>query len=137
MQNSFLFINCVFEEKLFLIYIVDLINFNFNNLLTILVDTIPPTIQNCPSDILRSVEFGASGTSVSWTEPTAVDASGVATLSSRSHSPGTTFPVGSTTVLYRFVDGSGNQAECSFTVTVSTGECKQMKFAPHTAYIQT
>ena len=70
----------------------------------------------------ETVGLNIGGAIVSWTEPTATDDSGIATLLSRSHAPGQFFVVGSTQVTYRFVDGSGNVAECTFTVTVIEGK---------------
>ena len=85
------------------------------------MDTIPPTIA-CINDVVDTVNTGVTGTIVTWTEPTATDNSGTATLSSRTHAPGTFFLVGTTDVTYTFVDSSGNSATCTFTVTVI--ECK-------------
>ncbi|XP_071488839.1 hyalin-like [Diadema antillarum] len=81
-------------------------------------DTTPP-VPTCP-DITRTVELGVTGTQVTWTEPTATDASGVVNIVSRSINPGTFFPVGTTDVTYTFADGSGNTANCTFRVTVIT-----------------
>ena len=54
---------------------------------------------------------------VSWEEPSATDSSGNPQRI-RSHSPGTRFPIGETTVRYTFTDTSGNSATCTFTITV-------------------
>ncbi|XP_041472957.1 hyalin isoform X48 [Lytechinus variegatus] len=84
------------------------------------VDTTPPTV-NCVSDVVRVVELGTTSLAVVYTEPTATDISGTASLVSRSHTPGQNFPLGSTVVSYFFTDASGNNAEvCTFTVTVTT-----------------
>ncbi|XP_072172386.1 uncharacterized protein [Diadema setosum] len=84
------------------------------------VDTTPPSVT-CVSNVVQTVELGTTGAQVFFTEPTAVDNSGQATLLSRSNAPGDFFPVGTTTVTYLFVDPSGNQAApCSFTVTVTS-----------------
>ena len=58
---------------------------------------------------------------MTWISPTATDNSGVVALASRSHSSGQFFSTGSTTVIYRFVDGSGNEAICSFDVNILEG----------------
>ena len=56
---------------------------------------------------------------VSWTEPTAFDDSGTANLEFQSFRPGTFFEVNQPSeVIYTFVDPSGNEAICSFTVSV-------------------
>ena len=84
------------------------------------VDDIPPVISGC-EDAEATIGFNVGGAIVSWVEPTATDNSGVATLLSRSRAPGQFFVVGSTPVTYRFVDGSGNIAECTFNVVVIEG----------------
>ncbi|XP_072051832.1 uncharacterized protein [Amphiura filiformis] len=82
------------------------------------VDTLVPVISGCPSSDTYSVPFGTSSRSVTWIEPTAVDNSGGQPTLSRTHQPGQNFPVGATPVTYTFTDSSGNQAQCSFTITV-------------------
>ncbi|XP_072049429.1 uncharacterized protein [Amphiura filiformis] len=81
------------------------------------VDTIPPVIS-CIHNISQTVNNGVGGTTVNWTEPTATDNSGTVTLATRSHNPGSFFPVGTTNVTYKFVDGSNNSANCTFNVSV-------------------
>ncbi|XP_072046098.1 hyalin-like [Amphiura filiformis] len=80
------------------------------------VDSIPPTIHDCPSDIVKEIEVGTSNASVFWIPPTATDVSGNATLVSQSHHPGDTFAATDTSVFYIFVDGSGNENSCSFDI---------------------
>ncbi len=84
------------------------------------MDTTPPVIA-CTGNIAETVNFGQGGTTVNYVEPTATDNSGIVNLASRSHIPGNFFIVGTTTVTYRFVDGAGNSATCSFDVTVTAG----------------
>ena len=55
---------------------------------------------------------------VPWTEPTATDNSGMIPTVTQSHQPGDSFPVGSTQVTYTFTDMTGNQATCSFSLTI-------------------
>ena len=55
---------------------------------------------------------------VRWIEPTAADNSGLTVTRTRSHIPGSTFPVGETTVIYQFTDFFGNSAICTFKVIV-------------------
>ena len=81
------------------------------------VDTTPPVIT-CVQDTLATVPIGTVSTPVSWVEPTATDESGVVSLTSRSHAPGSSFAPGTTTVTYVFTDGAGNSATCSFNVIV-------------------
>lgn len=101
---------------------LNMLTFFFILHLTI-ADTIPPTIQNCPADLSSITELGSGGTVVTWTEPTAVDLSGVANLIAQSHQSGSFFPVGMTEITYTYADNSGNSADCVFTVTVNTGLC--------------
>ena len=86
------------------------------------VDEVPPVIENC-EDVSANIMINIGGSQVSWSEPTATDNSGIVSLQSRSHAPGQFFVVGSTPVTYVFVDGSGNTAECTFSVAVIEGKC--------------
>ena len=87
---------------------------------TVVVDSTPPTISNCPSDITVNVDPGLCSAVVSWTAPTADDNCGIASFTS-THSPGATFATGTTTVTYTATDTNGNTntVPCSFTVTVN------------------
>ena len=89
--------------------------------LYLLVDTTPPSISLCPSDIIKNVEIGVVNVSVNWTQPVATDLSENVTLLNQSHRPGENFTIGRTTVAYRFVDGSNNEAACIFEVLVNQG----------------
>ena len=55
---------------------------------------------------------------VTWTERIATDNSGMTPAVTQTHQPGDSFNVGTATVTYTFTDMSGNQAQCSFTVTI-------------------
>ncbi len=79
-----------------------------------LSDNVAPVIVNCPSNIVIS----NPSTPVSWTAPYATDLCSTPTITSN-FTPGSTFPVGSTTVVYSAVDGCGNSASCSFNVIVN------------------
>ncbi len=88
------------------------------------VDNTKPIVSGCPANI--SVSTGAGRTTcdqvATWTEPTATDnctATGNL-IRTRSHAPGSTFPVGTTAVTYTFTDAAGNVSNvCSFNVTVT------------------
>ena len=84
------------------------------------VDTTPPVIA-CINDVTTTTTAGSTGTTVTWTEPTATDNSGVVSLTGRTHQPGTFFNIGTTQVTYTFTDGSGNSATCTFNVNVVSG----------------
>ncbi|MBX2966649.1 MAG: HYR domain-containing protein [Cyclobacteriaceae bacterium] len=79
------------------------------------VDNSPPAFNSCPLNVVQDVVSGCSRT-VSWTAPVVQDNCSF-TLTA-SHVPGTNFPVGVTTVSYTATDQAGNQATCSFTVTI-------------------
>ncbi|XP_041454248.1 mucin-17-like isoform X7 [Lytechinus variegatus] len=84
-----------------------------------ITDNVDPVISGCPDDINIDIPIGSTGVAVTWTEPTATDNSGVVPTFTSTSSPGDTFGIGATQVSYTFTDGSGNNAFCIFTVTVS------------------
>ena len=61
---------------------------------------------------------GRTSGTLTWTEPTVTDDSGMTPTVTQTHQPGDSFNVGTTAVTYTFNDIAGNQAQCSFTVTV-------------------
>ncbi len=79
-------------------------------------DETAPAFQNCSPEIV--VKVGATCvSSVSWAVPTVSDNCGLATVTS-SHSPGDTFPIGTTEVNYTAIDINGNVSVCQFNVVV-------------------
>jgi hypothetical protein len=84
------------------------------------LDTVPPLITGCPGNILVHADGGSCGTVVNYLPPTSTDACGAVVLAvdQVAHQPGSTFPVGSTTVQYTATDLNGNSALCTFTVDV-------------------
>lgn len=80
-------------------------------------DNTPPTIENCPSNIRLTSQFGGLVVA-SWITPTVSDNSGFVELLFLSHMSLSQFPVGDTAVSYIYVDPSNNQAACTFIVTV-------------------
>src|SRR5205085_2094402 len=83
-------------------------------------DTQAPTI-NCPSSIVVAADPGQCSRSNVTFLVTATDNCTVTNLTSTPAS-GSTFPVGVTTVTNIATDGAGNQASCTFTVTVQDTE---------------
>ena len=82
--------------------------------------TLPPTFTNCPpSDVSMSYTPGVCGAMVTWTPPTA-SADAVSVTSN--YSPGDWFLPGTTAVIYRAEDASGNVSVCTFNVTVEDEE---------------
>ncbi len=81
------------------------------------IDTIAPTLINCPADI--TVTAGANCQAVAnWTAPTATDNCELRILSSNAQ-PGAVFTEGTNTITYTAEDIYGNQSTCSFVVTVN------------------
>ena len=81
-------------------------------------DTSPPVISGCPASITFMSPIGSTQLEITWTEPTAVDNSGLGPIRTQTHQPTDSFPVGTTAVTYTFTDQAGNSAECSFDVTI-------------------
>ena len=80
------------------------------------VDTTPPIVQNCPTDLTVNAEHDICGATVSFVPPTFTDS--CAFTVTATHHSGDFFPVGSTVVTTTAVDSSGNTCTFSFTVTV-------------------
>ncbi len=74
-----------------------------------------PVFTNCPTNI-NSNTIGTTAI-VNWTAPTATDNCGIPTITS-THNSGTSFPIGTTIVLYTASDAKGNKSTCSFNITV-------------------
>ncbi|XP_072049004.1 uncharacterized protein [Amphiura filiformis] len=85
------------------------------------VDKESPVILDIPDNILKNTDVGLSSATVSWTEPTASDNSESVTITS-SHTPGSSFFIGDTTVTYTAVDPSSNTVTASFIVTIQDKE---------------
>lgn len=81
------------------------------------VDTTGPALTGIPADF--TVEAAtAAGNVVTYTSPTATDASDGGATVTCSPSSGSTFPLGLTTVTCTATDGSGNSSQASFVVEV-------------------
>ena len=86
-------------------------------------DVTPPVVSGCPAAINVNNDAGACTAAVSWTEPTANDdCVGAMTFTTRSHAPGSVFPLGTTPVTYTFTDLASNTSTCTFNVTVTDNE---------------
>jgi hypothetical protein len=90
------------------------------------LDNIAPVISSCPGNI--TVNTGATATACSatatWTPPAVTENCSYTTTVTSSPTaglttPGSAFPVGTTTVTYTFEDQSGNKATCAFDVVVN------------------
>jgi gliding motility-associated-like protein len=80
------------------------------------VDNIDPVLS-CPSNMVVYGAADSTLTSVSWTAATATDNCTIDTVYSDVQI-GAFLPLGSTTVTYVAVDGSGNTDTCSFNISV-------------------
>ena len=81
------------------------------------IDNEFPVISNCPSDMLVVDNIVDCEVAVTWVEPTASDNCSLSSFTS-DYLPGSIFPSGHTTVTYTAVDGSGNDTQCAFTISV-------------------
>ncbi len=79
-------------------------------------DTTPPAVS-CPAD-LTAEATSASGARVDYPAASASDAVTAAPALSYSIASGSGFPLGNTAVQATAIDAAGNQASCSFNVTV-------------------
>src|SRR5581483_7899297 len=80
-------------------------------------DTTAPSFSNVPgSQTLEAT--GPSGAVATWTPPTASDTVDASVTITSDHSPGDTFAVGTTSVIYIATDDAGNHAKHSFDIDV-------------------
>ncbi|MBA3899945.1 MAG: HYR domain-containing protein, partial [Bacteroidetes bacterium] len=96
------------------------------------IDNQNPVIS-CPSNINVNAT-SAAGAVVNYNTPVGTDNCTATTTRTAGLASGSAFPNGTTTVTHQVVDGSGNVAQCSFTVTVIA--CNSPSFANHNSYIQ-
>ena len=96
-------------------------------------DTEKPVILGCPSNITQVNDLGNCSAVVTWTEPTATDNCTLpgSLVWTKSHIPGSSFPVGTTTVTYTATDAVNNTSlVCSFTVTVNDTQIPTVSSIP-------
>ncbi len=96
-------------------------NTNFCTFNITVLDTEEPTFDLCPDDIEVDIDEGECVAVVNYDLPEMSDnCAGTITLTLvEGLASGSTFPVGSTTIVYEAEDDAGNIATCSFTVTVA------------------
>jgi hypothetical protein len=80
-----------------------------------------PVLSNMPANITGANDAGLCTRVVTWTAPTFTD-NCTGTVLTSTHTPGSAFPVGTTTVTYTATDNNGNATSASFTVTVTDTE---------------
>ncbi|MBK8196176.1 MAG: HYR domain-containing protein [Lewinellaceae bacterium] len=91
----------------------------------VVIDNDDPTVQECPEDITVSNDPGVCGAEVEYTVlfEDNCDGSDLEGYLVEGYLSGEVFPVGTTTVVWRYVDQASNDfAECLFTVTVNDTE---------------
>ncbi|MFM9986466.1 MAG: HYR domain-containing protein, partial [Flavobacteriales bacterium] len=88
------------------------------------VDNEEPIVV-CTDDIVMNNDPGVCGAMINYIVPSYIDncgnVEGIVTLI-EGLAPGSTFPVGTTEVIYEVEDGSGNVTVCTFNVTISDTE---------------
>uniref|UniRef100_A0A667ZKN9 Sushi, von Willebrand factor type A, EGF and pentraxin domain-containing protein 1 n=1 Tax=Myripristis murdjan TaxID=586833 RepID=A0A667ZKN9_9TELE len=86
---------------------------------TTCTDSEPPWIQ-CPQDVVAETDERRGTANISWNAPAATDNSReeVVVQVKPVYSPPQLLPIGKETITYIATDRSGNQANCSFTVSV-------------------
>ncbi|HLP12161.1 MAG TPA: DUF2341 domain-containing protein [Flavobacteriales bacterium] len=95
------------------------------------VDDQVPVFTSCPVNITVASNPGLCSAVVSWTAPAASDNCSGLTLVQTSGLPsGSTFPVGTTPVVFTATDASGNVALCSFNVTVTDAQAPVFSSCP-------
>ncbi|WP_452233206.1 HYR domain-containing protein [Lacinutrix sp. MEBiC02595] len=100
----------------------------------VIIDTILPSFNSCPSNVSRNNDPGACGAIVNYTIPTATDSCGIATVTQTDVTgltSGSLFPIGTTTIEYTATDGHGNNTICSFTVIVTDTELPTISCPPN------
>ena len=85
----------------------------------LITDTEIPVIFGIPSTQNVNTDAGSAIAVVSWTPPIARDNSRKAVTLTSNYNPGSSFPIGTTTVTYTATDVYNNQAIASFDVIVT------------------
>jgi hypothetical protein len=98
-------------------------------------DNVNPIITGCPADIAVNVGSPNCSNIVTWTEPTVTDNCSSTILLTSDHHSGDMFVAGNTVVTYIAKDLSGNEATCSFTVTVTDVSMPVFTSCPEDAVI--
>ncbi|MGH8004731.1 MAG: HYR domain-containing protein, partial [Limisphaerales bacterium] len=91
-------------------------------------DTESPTIS-CPANIVQSNDPGQCGATVNYSAPATDNCPGV--VVNCTPPPSSFFPIGTTAVNCTATDAAGNQASCSFTVTVNDTEDPTISCPPN------
>ncbi len=95
-------------------------NISWYTQVVVVLDNEGPVIANCPDTTLYATASGSNCEAlVSWPAIIATDAcSGMRSIST-THSPGSSFEIGTTSVTVTAIDNSDNETICTFNVVVS------------------
>ncbi len=86
---------------------------------------------NCPNNISELSTLSNCGSVINYATPVGTDnCPGVSTVITAGFPSGSPFPEGTTTVTYLTIDASGNQNDCSFTVTIDPVPNGDMSIPP-------
>jgi N-acetylneuraminic acid mutarotase len=88
-------------------------------IISITVQDEPPMLT-CPADIILEAT-NREGTVATWPDATASDSLSEPEIT-YSHPSGSTFPIGTTSVIVTATDSAGNSTQCTFQVTVTAGD---------------
>lgn len=86
----------------------------------------PPVISDCPLDVESAVAVGAACTEVTWTAPSVIDDRETVIPILPQIMPGDCLPAGVYDVVYIYVDLSNQASSCSFRVTVTQLQGRQL-----------
>ncbi|OQR73826.1 sushi [Tropilaelaps mercedesae] len=87
------------------------------------IDEEPPTVDRCESPGV-TISSDGQGAKVVWEEPLFSDNSNEDVFIWSSHKPGQYFLINDTTVTYFATDNSGNNASCTFNITIKANKCE-------------
>ncbi|KAJ7327775.1 hypothetical protein OS493_026654 [Desmophyllum pertusum] len=88
------------------------------------LDTEPPVFTDCPKDIMIDDNTVTDYIRINWNRPTATDNSGVPPSVTSNRQSGALFRVpGSHVVSYKAIDAAGNEATCTFRITLKRKTC--------------
>jgi hypothetical protein len=97
---------------------------NFGNQNTVthsfsIIDNVAPTITSVPNNVTITADANTCEATYSWNPPIVSD-NCVGVSMTSNYLPGSSFPIGTTTVTYTATDASGNTANVSFEITVES-----------------